>query len=264
MYKLLTLLSVFSLVLLLTTTDDNQAQVDISPTAQQVQIATATSLPTEGAAPTPVPPTFTPTDQGPPQLEPKAGNEVNGINVRADADIDSPVLGTIRTGERFVITGRVFRWIQFRYDPSPTGVGYVFDELVDIIGDVNAIPDLTQVQAPEDNEIVNATASAEVLQLTPGFEQTLTAEVRIIEAPSGESVPDESGATLENAILPTFTYPPNLASPNAQPNGAEMVNVANSNNNAVNNNPDGVAPIVPIVLLGGAGLIGLLLSRLRR
>src|SRR5690606_21798840 len=59
------------------------------------------------------------------------------VNVRAEPDVESDRLGSIRAGEFYPVLGRYFRWIQFQYDTSPTGRGWVFDELVDITGDAS-------------------------------------------------------------------------------------------------------------------------------
>ena len=201
----LVILGALASVAALVTIPSQAEQVALTPTTIRIDIATTTPLPTVGQPPTDPPPTFTPTPEGPPQIAPKEGS--SAINVRAQADIDSQVLGTIRPGETYVVSGRIFRWLQIRFDPSPSGIAYVYDELVDIVsGEEADIPDLTQSALPTQNEVFNETATFEALLLTPGFELTQANDTQEIAAPSGVIV-QEGEAPI---ILPTFTYPPNL------------------------------------------------------
>lgn len=238
------------------------AQVAPSPTPVRVNIPTQTPLPTEGSAPTLVPATFTPTDQGPAQLEVRS--DAGAVNVRSDASTDSDILGQIRRGDRYTVTGRYFRWLQFRFDPSPSGLGWVYDELVEIIGDETAIPDLSAIPT-EDALVLNATQTAQVVELTPGFELTTTAEVRVIEAPSGDTVgaanPESTG---EVNVLPTYTYPPNIVAQAPTDGSPEEVTLTPDPTGINITVAEGVAPIVPILVLGGLGIMGLLIMALRR
>ncbi len=236
-------------------------QVALTPTTIRIDIATTTPLPTVGQPPTDPPPTFTPTLEGPPQLAPKEGS--SAINVRAQADIDSQILGTIRPGETYVVSGRLFRWLQIRFDPSPSGVAYVYDELVDIVsGNEADIPDLTQSALPTQNTVLDETATYEALLLTPGFELTQANDIQEIEAPSGVIVPEGEGDLPE--ILPTFTYPPNLVALAPTEEGIGEVTTTPVPNGIELPISEGVAPIVPIVVLASLGVIGLLLSSLFR
>lgn len=246
--------------------DESTPQIafQISPTAQRLQFPTSTPLPTLGDPPTQAPPTFTPTEPGPPQLQ--ALPDTSEINVRAEADINSDIVGTIRPGEQFIVTGRLFRWLRIRFEPSPTGSAFVYDELVEIIGDPAAIPDLTEsLQPTTDSSAADATGTASVLILTPGFDLTQTADVREIEAPSGEiEVLPQTTDTEDVILLPTFTYPPNIPTGvPAVPTSAQITTTPDPTriNLDVSN---GLAPIVPIVILLSLGLIGLLISLVLR
>jgi len=235
-----------------------------TPTPARVIIPTSAPLPTAGEPPTPTA-TFTPEPEGPVQLE--ARQEAGPVNVRAQADPNSDRLGSIQYGEQYVVLGRYFRWLQIRFEPSPSRVAYVFEELVDIIGDESQIPDLTQEELPtEDLSLLEPTLTWEALQLTPGAEETLRAQnEREITAPGADSEGDvPSGDGDEFGVMPTFTYPPNVVA--QAPTEMPVMDVTSTPDPArLNINvSDGVAPILPIVLLGALGVIGILLSLLRR
>jgi hypothetical protein len=201
------------------------------------------------------------------------------VNIRLEADPEADIVGSIRAGERFVVTGRFFRWLQLRFESSPTGVGYVYDELVEIIGDESRIPDLTQANFPtQDTSVQDATSTFEAIQQTPGGVLTLTANARVIEAPSVEnnsdpalttpsidnSQPNVSGVVSVPQVLPTFTYPPNLIT-QAPTEASENVNnvVTQTGSNGNSDEDANLAPIIPVGALGLAGLLGLIIS-LRR
>jgi hypothetical protein len=253
------------------------SQVGVSPTPVRVIIPSSTAPPTFGAPPTEIQPTFTPTNEGPPQLE--AREEAGVVNIRLEADPEADIVGSIRAGERFVVTGRFFRWLQLRFESSPTEVGYVYDELVEIIGDESRIPDLTQANLPtQDTSIQDATSTFEAIQQTPGGVLTLTANARVIEAPSVDNSSDPMLITpgIDNSqsnvsrqtsvpqVLPTFTYPPNLIA-QAPTEASEDVNgvIAQTDSNGNSDEDTNLAPIIPIAALGLAGLLGLMIS-LRR
>lgn len=247
---------------------DAQEQVAQVVTNTPVRVNIPTSAPpaTAGLSPTPILPTFTPTPLGAPQLQVPVDAQQD-VNVRAEPDIDAQILGTIRPGDTYPITGRYFRWLQFRFDPSPTRIGYVYDELVTINGDETRIPDLAQAGlATQDIAVLSATETADAIRQTPGFELTMTANALFVEAPSGglsvqPEVTNEVGGVME--VLPTFTYPPNIVA-QAPTRGANVVVTSEEEPGIALDVSDGVAPIVPIVVLAALGLIGLLLSLIRR
>lgn len=193
-----------------------------------------------------------------------------GVNVRAGADIESERLGAINPGERYPILGRYFRWLQLQYDSSPTDSAWVYDELVNIIGDESAINDLSEEALPtEDTSLSAATATQGVLTQTPGGVLTATALARILAVEVGSdadgdgtlspadllAVP-EAGATANPAALPTYTYPPNL--PANLPTRSALTTTS------LPTSPTDLPPITPILLLGGLGLIGLAIGSVRR
>jgi hypothetical protein len=195
----------------------------------------------------------------------------NEANVRAAPSLDSDRLGTIRAGETFPVLGRYFRWFQFRYNPSPSGTGWVYDELVNVIGDVAEIPEINANVLPTvDTSTLNITQTWEAITQTPGGLLTATAEARFIQPPSNPqiAVTQEAFSGLDSdvlEVLPTFTYPPNIIAqaPNiAGPNiEASPTETTSSLVDVVSN---GIAPIVPIMALVGFGLLGLTISSRRR
>jgi hypothetical protein len=114
---------------------------------------------------------------------------------------------------------------------------------------------------------------------TPENELTATAQARIL------SVPDDANLSGVNAVvppgsalagvegteetlssmpaLPTFTYPPNLvaAAPTASAGSLETNPTPETLPISVS---DGVPPLIPIIALGFAGVLGLLASSIRR
>ncbi|PJF21833.1 MAG: hypothetical protein CUN56_09070 [Phototrophicales bacterium] len=239
------------------------AQGFATPTPIRVVIPTQPIIPTIGPAqPTPFP-TFTPTEQGGPRLQ--LAPDAESANIRAEADPEAQILGTIAPGEQYEVTGRYFLWYQIRLQPGSQQRGYVFGALVEIIGDESLIPDLTIDPLPtQDPTIVAATQTTEAIQNLPGGQLTLTASVREIAPPGAEQILpggdiQAPGTPEAQQILPTFTFPPNI--PAQAPNLSVIASPTPQNglNLATNNS---IPPITLVVVFAGAGIIGLLLSRL--
>ncbi|MFN8377167.1 MAG: SH3 domain-containing protein [Anaerolineae bacterium] len=221
------------------------AQEGPTATPQPVNLSTVAPQSVPGAGATP---TRTPTPEGQIYIEAR-----EFANVRAQPDPDAAQLGQIRSGERFVALGRYFQWIQFQYPPSPTGIGWVFGDLVNVIGDSALIPELADpaANAPNEAEIMAASTAAAVTQ-TPGGVLTATAATRF------EAL---GQATLEGpVILPTFTYPPGITFQTTSVPEAEATPAPA----ATDQTGGSVPPIVPILAVGGLGVLGLLISSLRR
>lgn len=248
---------------------DELSQVVLSPTPDRVVIPSATSPPTDGAPPTEVPPTFTPTNQGPPQLEARAN--AGNVNVRIEPDPEGNIVGTISNGEFFTVTGRYYRWLQIRFEASPSRSAYVFEELVDIIGDEANIPDLTESARPTaDSSALDATSTVAAMQETPGFELTITADARILDAPSGATSGEgqvEGNGSDDAAMsgpLPTFTYPSNLVAQAPTDIPIESVTATPDPSRVNLSVQNGVPPLLPIMVLAGIGIMGLVIGGFRR
>lgn len=243
---------------------DQVAQVRISPTPLRAVIPTSEPMATQSNLPTPTP-TWTPAPEASVSLRIAPG--VESANVRAEPDPAGQLLGQIDPNTTYVVTGRYIRWLQFEYPSSPTARGWVFDTLVEIVGDPAEIVDIDPFAAPTANagEISLTEAFQAVLQ-TPGAELTITAASRIVELPSGEGNAAVDSAGSSDA-LPTFTPPPDVRAPSQ---AQEVTSLgADDETNALADTVStvlegGVPPIVPVLLLFGFGALGLFISALRR
>jgi len=231
----------------------------ITATPASIRLSTATQ-PLSGPTQPTEPATRTPTAIGLVILE-----AITEANVRAEPDPESERLGTIRSGEIYPVLGRYFRWIQFQYNSSPTGRGWVFDELVTITGDESTIPDLTeQSVATADPSIIAATQTLEAITQTPGGILTATAIMAILATSGPNNLePRDSERPSNLTVLPTFTYPPSVAT-NISDVGALTERPTLNPEELAAGIVEGVPPIVPIAVLGGLGLFGLLISTIRR
>lgn len=244
------------------------AQARMSPTPLRAQIgSTATQgLRLEAQAS----PTFTPTAtaQQAAFLEAKP-EAIDGVNVRAEADPEADILGLIRPGEQYVVTGRFYLWLRFRYDRSPNGQGWVFSDLVNLSGDTTLIPDLAaEPQATTDATVVGATQTAEAITLTPGAPLTATADAQQLLEPVSINAAGSGGGSISG--LPTFTPPPAFAATATPPTsadgvgGATVMLEAGEASSVSEISLTDLPRILPIVLLGGLGILGVLISMLRR
>ena len=95
--------------------------------------------------------------------------------------------------------------------------------------------------------------TADAIANTPGAAATLTAQVLITPTGIFTAAPGEAVTLAPGAVLPTFTYPPYTPTPVAFPRTNPPAEEAG-----------GLAPLVPILVLGALGLMGLLIALLRR
>ncbi|MCY4147459.1 MAG: hypothetical protein OXE95_01630 [Chloroflexi bacterium] len=169
------------------------------------------------------------------QALPSAGE----VNVRALPDVDSELLGTIINGTAYPVLRNYFRWYEFRYDLSPSGSAWVYGDLVELAGDVSqiaAIDNFAEIQPGDAGEEAEPVADRTIaLATTPAD--------------------NAQGAALFSASpLPTFTPP--AATQSAI---GDQLRIAASENSLAS----GAPPILPILALGGLGIVGLLISLLR-
>jgi hypothetical protein len=198
---------------------------------------------------------------------------IQSANVRADGDINAQRLGEIVNGDLYPVTGRAFRWLRIEFDASPTGIGWVYDELVEVIGDESAIPDLTAILLPTANAaVVGATQTIDALTQIPGGIETATASARFLDAPQGlseaiggqgEDMESVSGGAAPAGPLPTFTYPPNIVAM-APTEGAPGAGITSIGETEPLEPTGQLAPVVPISVLIGLGLAGLIIGATRR
>jgi hypothetical protein len=222
------------------------------PFVEEASVATITVLPTWTATAVPSA-----------RLQP-----LSEANVRAEPDPEAELIGVIRSNQQFVVTGRYFRWFRFEYPDAQNDEGWVFDELVQIVGDASTIRDLTLDPTPTlDAQVIGLTQTAEVVILTPGGLLTVTANVGQLPLPAPPGiqaqVTSESNLPAVNQALPTFTYPPNLPA-------VSLVTTPESTappavfDEILENLPDNFPPILPIVALGLLGVIGIIVTSGRR
>lgn len=219
------------------------------PTATPQPVSLASRTP-GGAIQVEATSTRTPTPEGQIYLEAR-----EFANVRAQPDTEAAQLGQIVSGNRYVATARHFQWIQFVYEPSPTGRAWVFADLVNVSGDVNQLLEIVDPFAADpDQPRIDAEATQIAVTLTPGGLLTATANTRF------EAL---GQATLSGPIiLPTFTYPPGIV---RVPTLAEPLPDATPDPQPVAiGSSGGLAPIMPVLILGGLGIAGLLVNSLRR
>lgn len=158
--------------------------------------------------------------------------------------MESAILGIIADATEYQVLRNYFRWYEFRYDASPNGRGWVYGDLVEIIGDSSLI------EVIDSADDIERPGQAENLLAGADDEQERTIAI--------STVPADSAKSVELAIvtaLPTFTRPaPTPASLNDQ------IQIEAGIQNSLLQIP----PIVPIAVLGGLGFLGLLVSALRR
>jgi len=225
------------------------AQINLSPVAQAAQDQNS-------GGPTP---TRTATPPGIALLEAK-----DFANVRADPSTDSAQLGQIKAGDKYNVIGKYVSWIQFEFQASPTGKGWVFGDLVNLSGNVDNIPNIDPYAGTQaDSAVSGATATQSILTQTPGGVLTATVLARIAAPQQGIIAATDSGT---HEIEPTFTYPPGLIPIAPSPGAPVSTTQSPDNPSSVlpTTNTNNLPPIVPILVLGGLGLLGLALNSLRR
>lgn len=221
------------------------AQVRLTATPIRVVIPTATLQPTEFFQATPTP-TWTPTPVGPTQLRTRADS--GEVNVRAEPDPSSQRLGSIKSGQQYVVRGRYYNWLWIDFSESPSGNGWVYDALVEVIGDNALIPLVDPYAEP-----TPLGASGNPAGVAGSDEEVQpTQDSRMLVLPT--SVIAESLERSEG-ILPTFT--PVAVS-------LEGLNPLAQTSRLQSQQRNVVPPIFAVVALIGFGTLGLIVNALRR
>jgi hypothetical protein len=238
-----------------------EAQVRISDTPVRVILPDVTQAVPQAPLLTATP-TFTPTDL-PPVVFLEAASALSDIQV-LDFPENGTYLGTLEMGRQYPVTGQYYSWIQFEYPGSQNGLAWVYFETVRVTGDISAINIISDPSAANASPEDNMTATAEVELLTPSVAETATAEARILIIPT-EVIAENSGSS---EFLPTYTPPPDVIQ-RAPTQGADEIIEPTATPSLIDNvvsitMPQRLPPIVPILLLGGFGVLGLLVSLLRR
>lgn len=200
-------------------------------------------------------PTRTPTSAGPGLIEAKNPD----TNVRAGAGTDYDRVGQIQPGTRYVVRGRYFQWFQIEYPDAPTGIGWVHESVINLIGNPAEIPDLSFEELPTPDETLAAQQETLLAAtLTPGGILQLTEQAQTTPQGVFTATPDvgQQPTLAPGQRLPTFTFPAFTPTPVSAANLRERVQV--------DSDGDSLPPIIPIAALGALGLMGLFISILRR
>lgn len=174
-------------------------------------------------------------------------------NIRTAPSLDAQILRKVGPGQFFAARGRYGEWIQIQFELSPTGLAWVYREVVTLSGgDFDSLPPIDLDAVPTANlQTAGAQATAEFLTATPGAPQTATAlqaqATGVFTLAAAVPEPIVSGAPL-----PTFTYPPPYAEATLPTRASSVISGG------------GVPPIMPILALGALGVAGLFISSLRR
>jgi hypothetical protein len=222
------------------------AQVATSTaTASILQLPTATATQIGGPSATP---SRTPT------ITPVTAQAVGTpTNLRAGPGLNFDIVGVLNAGDTVPIIGRSvqFPWYVVAWAEGPNGQAWVFEQLVQVIGDITTVPIVDAPAVPTTDptqDAINGTATA-VLQV-PGGPETATAQAFFL--PTGIYTLAPGGGLPLGGSLPTFTAPPPLDQVDEMP-----VSPAQAARG-------GPAPAVIIIALGAMGLLMLGLGLLRR
>lgn len=221
------------------------------PTATPAQINLSTAIPATQPQQQNATATWTPQPASQVFLE-----ALDEANVRAQADTDASRLGTIQAGELYVVTARYFEWYQFEYPSSPNGLGWVFSQLVNVTGDVTTLPNLElDAQPTIDPRAIEMTSTMQAITQTPGGLLTATANFNL------QANQPVQGAAPQS--MPTFTYPPDVISGPPTFGPTPTVELEAAGTSDVSATAGGLPPIIPIAVLLGFGVLGLLIGGIR-
>jgi SH3-like domain-containing protein len=220
----------------------------------EAQDATPTPLPAVIVSRTPTPfieITATPSRTPTPAFSTIRVQAKERANVRSAPSLDSTVYAEILPGEFFAVTGRYGKWIRIEFLRVPAGLGWVFEDVIEATGgDLATLPELDPNAVPTANiETAAVQQTAAAITGTPGAPGTATAAAAIATGVSTRVA--EIPTLMPGEPLPTFTYPPPLQESTLAARGAGL-------------SGSGLPPIVPIAVLAGLGVLGLLASLLRR
>jgi len=226
---------------------------EMTPTPLQIQLQTATPASEQGGVSDAATATWTPTNEAPVRLQ-----ALDIANVRILPNTDETQVGVIRNSEFYTVTGRYFDWYQLEFEGSPNGFGWVYGELVEVIGNVESVQTLDPYASAQGvNPIDSSGSSAPGGVIEGGVLSTATAQ-------TGQSIIPSAVATVTNSALqPTYTYPAGLSRP--QPTDpASIIPETSVTDSSSSSRSGDLPPIVPILIIGGIGLLGLALTSIRR
>jgi uncharacterized protein YraI len=218
----------------------------LTPTSGQIVLPTATPTLIGG-------PTATPSRT--PTLVPVLAEAIGEANLRSGPGLDFDLVGTLSAGNPVPVVGRSVRfpWLLVLWQDAPDGRAWVFEQLVQITGDITTVPIVTEPAPPTiDPTLAAIQATATVVLQTPGAIETATAAALIMPTGVYMQTPDAQGGIVVG-MLPTFTPPPPYVQPQElpQPQGTS-------------GQRGGIPPAVLIIALGAMGLLTLFVGVLKR
>lgn len=235
-----------------------EAQAERTSTPIVARLVTPTPVGIPQVAPT-VTATSTATPQGPASLQ--ARESAGRVNVRLEPDTNSDLLGTISYGTLYPLLRRYYLWFELSYDLAPNGRAWVFGELVDVDGDLDAVPVISDFAelAIATGSSVGEASGARLGDSTSAEVSTVVSRNLVI---SSGAENNQRGETEYIATpLPTFTYPPDV--PTFSAAVREMPEMEESQD-LVSGALSDLPPLFPIVMLAGFGIVGMLISMIRR
>lgn len=238
--------SVFGLIVLLlifvgqVTAISAQARISVTPVAAVLVTPTPEGVqqlpPTVTQAPSPTPL---------PAARLQALESAGSVNVRILPDLESELLGQIAYGSEYAVLRNYYKWYELSYDLSPNGRAWVYEDLVSIVGDRSIIEVIDTFEA-----IVDPADSA----IIAGGEEGGAADGRTIEIAAVQNDAGQGVEFLAATPLPTFTAPAVTQSSPIQQRDVRQRSQPTRTN---------IPPLVPIMVLAGLGLFGILISILR-
>jgi hypothetical protein len=171
--------------------------------------------------------------------------------------VDAEIIGKIRPGSFYQVVSRSEKWLQIIYGtPSPDTLGWVYEDIVVVTGNLASVPKLGIGQVPTANvptvqaQQTNTALAVSVGSTPGGFASATSARA----SATGVFLRTQVGPSLEPTLsgpMPTFTRPPPFAEATLAPRSSGLIQV-------------GLPPIFPIIALAALGLFGLLISSFRR
>ncbi len=234
-----------------------EAQFERTATPIVANLVTPTPAGLSVFAPTvTLPPTATP--QGPAQLQ--ARESAGRVNVRLEPDTNSDLLGTISFGTFYPLLRRYYLWFELSYEPAPNGRAWVFSELVEVEGELDDVPTITDFAEIVRSNVIGGEGEAGGEAGVPAGAGEAGNESRILViSPAADAVQRGASAAMATP-LPTFTYPPDVST--------AFKNVIETSREQASEAPGTVPlselpPLFPIAMLAGFGVVGLMISFIR-
>lgn len=188
-----------------------------------------------------------------PEVYLQANAPLDQIDVR-DFPETGNYLGALEAGRQYRILGQYYSWLLFEYPSGPNGKAWIYRPIVAISGDQESIPIVDPLVANLSVDQLAGTATVSLLQQTPGYAETATAQSREIII----SI-EETEEVILNEPAATYTPPAEIV-----PLGEQTVEQENQAAQISLNLLNSIPPIVPILMLLIGGSLGLLSARMRK